>query len=107
MNVRSVWKWGQARRVQGSGEGGSGFEAGLVLSACFGRWGLSRSRTEGLARRPPARGRRWQHVAPGRRGLGGSSGVAVAGPHRRPNVLCTKILFGAAPEPTEAGPGDS
>lgn len=59
---------------------------------------------------PPSRGRRWQHVAPGRRGLGGSS-VAVAGPHRRPNVLCTKSFsgrpWGTAAEPTEACPGDS
>lgn len=61
---------------------------------------------QGLASRPLASGPRLQHVAPGQRGLGGSSGVALAGPHRRSNVLCTKAFSGRpqeqAVQPAEA-----
>lgn len=100
--------------ASGVEEGGSGADRERDSSSrvrregvCGGGVGGGPARAEGLTNRPPARGRRWQHVAPGRLGLGGSSCAAVAGPHRRPNVLCTRALSGlpgkTAGEPTEAG----
>lgn len=95
---RQVWLGGLSQALiracppRGVAEGGSGSELDAFLPRATGRRGPSWSPAEGLVSRPPVRGRLWQHVAPGRRGLGGSGGVAVAGPRRRPNVLCTKTF---------------
>lgn len=97
---RQVWLGGLSQALiracppRGVAEGGNGSEPDSFLGRETGRRGPFWPGAEKLASRPPARGPLWQHVAPGRRGLGGSGGVAVAGPRRRPNVLCTKTFAG-------------
>lgn len=97
---RQVWLGGLSQALiracppRGVAEGGNGSEPDSFLPRATGRRGPSWSPAEGLVSRPPACGPLWQHVAPRRRGLGGSRGVAVAGPRRRPNVLCTKTFSG-------------
>lgn len=98
---RQVWLGGLSQALiracppLGVEEGGNGSEPDSFSQRVAGGRGPlgSRSRAAGQ-QASPARGLRWQHVAPGRRGLGGSIGVAVAGPYRRPNVLCTKAFSG-------------